>query len=58
MTGSREVVICDRILRCKYVVFSKKQAEYIRDYADKGSTKKLKYTVVGFLFPFKVSFIY
>ena len=36
----------------------KKQAEYIRDYADDESAKKLKYTVLGFLFSFKVSFIY
>ena len=35
----------------------KKQEEYIRDYGGKEGAKKLKYTVLGFIFPFKVSFI-
>ena len=36
----------------------KKQAEYIRDHEDNQTAKKFKYTVLGFIFPFKVNFIY
>ena len=34
----------------------KKQEEYITVYGDIEGAKKLKYTVLGFMYPFKVSF--